>query len=134
MVPNWFLCVDVLTRDLMDPRNRLFYASTFVDNNAAGLLPPTAARMETLVDAMSQACYGNPFQPDRCAILSQMVARVRTQDARQSVSVFSGSAAMLAAQSQTLQQQIQVSPVDIAASLAVLGSAANTPVTSLAVC
>jgi len=114
----------------MDPRNPLFYASTFVDNNAAGLLPPTQSQMDTLVSAMTQACYGDVFQPDRCAVLSQMVGRVRTQDARQAAIVTGGRAAY-GASSATLASVTTVpQTVNVAAALAVLG----TTTTSLAVC
>lgn len=115
----------------MDPRNPLFYASTFVDNNAAGLLPPTQSQMDTLVSAMTQACYGDVFQPDRCAVLSQMVGRVRTQDARQAALVTNGRA-VVGAPVAALASIGTAPPtaVNIATALAVLG----TTTTSLAVC
>lgn len=111
----------------MDPRNPLFYASTFVDNNAAGLLPPTQSQMNTLVSAMTQACYGDVFQPDRCAVLSQMVGRVRTQDARQAAIVTGGRTAASATLASTAPPP---TAVNVAAALAVLG----TTSASLAVC
>ena len=115
----------------MDPRNPLFYASTFVDNNAAGLLPPTQSQMNTLVSAMTQACYGDVFQPDRCAVLSQMVGRVRTQDARQAAIVTGGRTALggVTALASTAATP-PATAVNVAAALAVLG----TTTTSLAVC
>ena len=63
----------------MDPRSPLFYVSTFVTNNAAGLLEPSQMTQATLVSEMAEACYGS-FQPDRCSVLSGMVGRLRTQD------------------------------------------------------
>jgi hypothetical protein len=64
----------------MDPQNPLFYVSTFVTNNAAGLAPPSQMTLDTLVSDMADACYGS-FQPDRCSVLAGMVGRIRTQDA-----------------------------------------------------
>lgn len=65
----------------MDPQNPLFYVGTFITNNAAGLLEPSQMTMDTLVGTMADACSIDHFQPDRCAVLSQMVGRIRTQDA-----------------------------------------------------
>ena len=121
-----------LNHILMDVRNRLFYASTFVDNNAAGLLPASAAGMGTLVDAMTEACYGDVYQPDRCAILSQMVGRIRTQDARQAVSAYSSGRSAASPSLAITTSSLSVSPATLASAIVSLGATEAT--TSLAVC
>jgi hypothetical protein len=120
---------------MLGPRSKMFYTSTFIDNNAGGLLPPTAASMGTLMNSMTEACYGEVFQPDRCSILSQMVARVRTQDAN-AVSIATGGrtapgASGLAAFSTSDSSAPVVTPATLASALAVLGTTSGT---SLAVC
>ncbi len=63
------------------PRNPLFYVSTFVNNEAAGLLPYSQVGLNSLVATMQSACYGKDFDGARCSLVSQMVGKVRTQDA-----------------------------------------------------
>jgi len=65
----------------ISPRNPLFYVSTFVNNEAAGLLPYSQVGLDSLVASMQSACYGQNFDAARCSLLSQMVGRVRQQDA-----------------------------------------------------
>lgn len=122
----------------MNAQNPLFYTGTFVSTNAAGLMPPTRQNMATLVGAMQSACYGSTFQPDRCAMLSQMVGRLRTEDAcaqaqfraagAQAVMDVRGldqpAVATLAAA--TPPVVLESNPPTVAAALAALGSQSGT--------
>jgi hypothetical protein len=65
----------------MDPRSPFFYTSTFITNEAAGIVPVSSQDLSTVVASMQDACYGTTFDPARCASLSQMVGRMRTQNA-----------------------------------------------------
>ena len=117
----------------------MFYASTFIDNNAGGLQPPSAANMDTLVNAMTEACYGSVFQPDRCAVLSQMVGRIRTQDEKVKAVGMAGRSARSAVTGASLavttdaSAALSVTPTQLASALAVLGSSPSSTST-LALC
>lgn len=79
--PPILLSLHSCTMAYMDPRNPLFYVSTFVSDNAAGLVPPSRASMDTLAQSMAVACDPKSFQADLCALRSQQVGRIRAQDA-----------------------------------------------------
>jgi len=64
----------------MNVGNPFFNVSTFVSDEAAGLLPVTWQSLHTVVDAMQTACYGPNFNPGRCAALSRQVGRIRMQN------------------------------------------------------
>jgi hypothetical protein len=64
-----------------DPRNPMFYVSTFLTNAAMGIIDPQDMTMDALLDGMREACSASAFDPDRCATLSATVGRIRTQDA-----------------------------------------------------
>jgi hypothetical protein len=124
------------SKKMLGPRNRLFYASTFIDNNAGGLQPPSAANMDTLVNAMSEACYGSVFQPDRCAVLSQMVGRIRTQDDKLKAVGTSGRVAAVGttlAVTTDVGAGLSVTPSQLASALSVLGSS-SAGTSTLALC
>ena len=61
-------------------KSPFFTVGTFVSDEAAGLLPVTQRDLTTVVNSMQNACYGSDFQPTRCALLSQMVGRIRMQN------------------------------------------------------
>ena len=61
----------------MNPTHPLFYTSTFVSNQAAGLLPNYD--LATVAGARNAACYGSGSDGARCAALSQMVGRITQQ-------------------------------------------------------
>lgn len=115
-----------------NPTNPLFYAGTFVSNNAAGLVPPSRASMATLVDSMQAACFGPTFQADRCAILSQQVGRLRTQDACARSRVTQGDiitqplVSGLAATGESAATAAVPSTSEIVSALASIGSGSST--------
>lgn len=107
----------------MNPRNPYFYVATF----APGPLP-AGGDLNTLVTSMNDACYGPMFQPDRCAVLSQMVGRVRQQDACAKSPVTAGSslavsgAAMAAPKPVATETLTNPSASTVAAALRTVGS------------
>jgi hypothetical protein len=62
----------------MDPTRPLFYTSTFVTNQAAGLMPNYD--LSTVAGARAAACFGSGADGARCAALSQMVGRITQQN------------------------------------------------------
>lgn len=65
-----------------DPRHPLFYAATFLTDQALGIIDPQNAPMGSLIGSMEDACRpGATFDPVRCSLLAGAVGRARTLDA-----------------------------------------------------
>jgi len=119
----------------MDPKNPLFYVGTFVSEEAAGMLPVSNKDIGTVVTAMNAACYGpGPFQPGRCAALSQMVGRIRTQNqcllgqpASADIAVTANAALSPATTLAATQLQKSTAHATVYSALAALGSTPQTP-------
>ncbi len=123
----------------MNPQNPLFYTSTFVNNDAAGLLPPYLTNISSLTSSMQRACFTpSGFDPLQCSLLSQAVGRSRAHQVCMgmggSTSSPAGGVSAVVVPPTGLAAvtpiPAPVGPVTVAAALAALGS---TP-TSLAIC
>lgn len=109
----------------MNPRQPMFYVSSFVPT-------PQTGDLSTLVASMNAACYGTTFQPESCAYLAQAVGRVRQQAAcptamgnipvTGSISNIPASGTLLAATSTPAALYPGTDPRTITAALAALGA------------
>ena len=102
-------------------QNPLWYASPYVSDAAAGLLP--LRNLDTVAGAMNAACSGPGTDATRCAALSQMYGRA----SRQAVCVmgYPGAAAPMAQPPvlADIQMQQAVGKASVLAALSAVGSA-----------